>query len=148
MYWSSDISNCNHSHPEPKPCVAAIYSRQSIVTLIVSQIIFIHLRFLNGSLVSVCQCVSLVVCNLPRRPSSFILGGGNIRIESVRLDFKDKAQAKVGSLDNAGQPIGRGPFLVRASPTQNNRQPPTRPTAFNPKVFPTRRTIYNFFFIQ
>lgn len=39
-------------------------------------------------------------------------GGGNVRIESVKLDFKDKAQAKVGSLDNAHHTPGGGHVLV------------------------------------
>ncbi|KAG7260233.1 hypothetical protein CRUP_014504, partial [Coryphaenoides rupestris] len=41
--------------------------------------------------------------NIHHRP-----GGGNVRIETVRLDFKDKAQAKVGSLDNALHTSWRG----------------------------------------
>lgn len=39
-------------------------------------------------------------------------GGGNVRIESVKLDFKDKAQAKIGSLDNAHHVPGGGNVMV------------------------------------
>lgn len=38
-----------------------------------------------------------------------------MRIESVKLDFKDKAQAKVGSLDNAHHIPGGGHVMVSAS---------------------------------
>ena len=31
-----------------------------------------------------------------------VLGGGDVKIESQKLNFKEKAQAKVGSLDNVG----------------------------------------------
>lgn len=35
--------------------------------------------------------------------SSFsVPGGGDVKIESQKLNFKEKAQAKVGSLDNVG----------------------------------------------
>ncbi|NWW09766.1 MTAP2 protein, partial [Oreocharis arfaki] len=36
------------------------------------------------------------------------LGGGRVKIESVKLDFKEKAQAKVGSLENAHHVPGGG----------------------------------------
>lgn len=42
-------------------------------------------------------------------------GGGNIRIETVKLDFKDRAQAKVGSLDNAHHIPGGGHVMVSVS---------------------------------
>ncbi|MEQ2212789.1 cell surface agglutination protein Map4, partial [Xenoophorus captivus] len=45
--------------------------------------------------------------NIHHRP-----GGGNVRIESVKLDFKDKAQAKVGSLENAHHIPGGGRIMV------------------------------------
>lgn len=32
----------------------------------------------------------------------FSPGGGDVKIESQKLNFKEKAQAKVGSLDNVG----------------------------------------------
>lgn len=41
------------------------------------------------------------------------LGGGRVKIESVKLDFKEKAQAKVGSLDNAHHVPGGGNVKVR-----------------------------------
>lgn len=47
----------------------------------------------------------------PRLPGS-VSGGGNVRIESVKLDFKDKAQAKVGSLENAHHIPGGGNVMV------------------------------------
>ncbi|NWU83818.1 MTAP2 protein, partial [Onychorhynchus coronatus] len=37
-----------------------------------------------------------------------IVGGGRVKIESVKLDFKEKAQAKVGSLENAHHVPGGG----------------------------------------
>ncbi|NWH69814.1 MTAP2 protein, partial [Piaya cayana] len=40
--------------------------------------------------------------------SSFCAGGGRVKIESVKLDFKEKAQAKVGSLENAHHVPGGG----------------------------------------
>ncbi|NXJ76791.1 MTAP2 protein, partial [Trogon melanurus] len=39
---------------------------------------------------------------------SFCVGGGRVKIESVKLDFKEKAQAKVGSLENAHHVPGGG----------------------------------------
>ncbi|NWI71520.1 MTAP2 protein, partial [Todus mexicanus] len=35
-------------------------------------------------------------------------GGGRVKIESVKLDFKEKAHAKVGSLENAHHVPGGG----------------------------------------
>ncbi|NWS69315.1 MTAP2 protein, partial [Crotophaga sulcirostris] len=46
---------------------------------------------------------SLFIC-----VSSFCVGGGRVKIESVKLDFKEKAQAKVGSLENAHHVPGGG----------------------------------------
>lgn len=46
---------------------------------------------------------------------SLFSGGGNVRIETVKLDFKDKAQAKVGSLDNAHHIPGGGHIMVSVS---------------------------------
>lgn len=42
-----------------------------------------------------------------------VAGGGNVRIESVKLDFKEKAQAKIGSLDNAHHIPGGGNIKVK-----------------------------------
>uniref|UniRef100_G3UEP0 Microtubule-associated protein n=1 Tax=Loxodonta africana TaxID=9785 RepID=G3UEP0_LOXAF len=49
------------------------------------------------------KCGSLK--NIRHRPD---IGGGRVKIESVKLDFKEKAQAKVGSLDNAHHVPGGG----------------------------------------
>lgn len=38
-----------------------------------------------------------------------------MRIETVKLDFKDKAQAKVGSLDNSHHIPGGGHIMVSVS---------------------------------
>ncbi|XP_069081776.1 microtubule-associated protein 2 isoform X4 [Pleurodeles waltl] len=48
------------------------------------------------------KCGSLK--NIRHRPG----GGGRVKIESVKLDFKEKAQAKIGSLDNAHHTPGGG----------------------------------------
>ncbi|NWX44749.1 MTAP2 protein, partial [Steatornis caripensis] len=40
--------------------------------------------------------------------SFFCVGGGRVKIESVKLDFKEKAHAKVGSLENAHHVPGGG----------------------------------------
>uniref|UniRef100_A0A2K6PKR8 Microtubule-associated protein n=1 Tax=Rhinopithecus roxellana TaxID=61622 RepID=A0A2K6PKR8_RHIRO len=47
--------------------------------------------------------------------NSSLVGGGRVKIESVKLDFKEKAQAKVGSLDNAHHVPGggNGPVKMR-----------------------------------
>ncbi|KAF0026254.1 hypothetical protein F2P81_020991 [Scophthalmus maximus] len=47
--------------------------------------------------------------NIHHRP-----GGGNVRIETVKLDFKDKAQAKVGSLDKALHFPGGGRITIES----------------------------------
>lgn len=41
-----------------------------------------------------------------------------MRIETVKLDFKDKAQAKVGSLDNAQHAPGGSRVTVRVTSVQ------------------------------
>ena len=35
------------------------------------------------------------------------LGGGDVKIESHKVNFKDKAQSKVGSMDNLGGSPGK-----------------------------------------
>lgn len=40
-----------------------------------------------------------------------------MKIESVKLDFKEKAQAKVGSLENAHHVPGGGNVKVRGQPS-------------------------------
>ncbi|NXG27756.1 MTAP2 protein, partial [Dromaius novaehollandiae] len=60
--------------------------------------------------------VSTVVTHLAQPAPLFLLifisflcvGGGRVKIESVKLDFKEKAQAKVGSLENAHHVPGGG----------------------------------------
>ena len=39
-------------------------------------------------------------------------GGGQVRIESVKLDFKDNAKPKIRSLDNASHTPGGGNIMV------------------------------------
>ncbi|NWX93359.1 MAP4 protein, partial [Nothoprocta ornata] len=41
-------------------------------------------------------------------------GGGDVKIENQKLNFKEKAQAKVGSLDNVGHVAAAGAAKVRA----------------------------------
>lgn len=41
-----------------------------------------------------------------------------MKIESVKLDFKEKAQAKVGSLENAHHVPGGGNVKVRGQPSE------------------------------
>lgn len=59
---------------------------------------------------------------MPRGFYSFLLflpvlfpGGGHVRIENVKLDFKEKAHAKVGSLDNASHTPGGGNVMVKTA---------------------------------
>lgn len=48
-------------------------------------------------------------------------GGGNVRIENAKLDFKDKAHAKVGSLSNVSHTPGGGNIMVNKRPTYSER---------------------------
>lgn len=43
----------------------------------------------------------------------FLVGGGDIKIESHKVNFKDKAQSKVGSMDNVSHTPGGGNIKVR-----------------------------------
>lgn len=43
-----------------------------------------------------------------------------MRIESVKLDFKDKAQAKIGSLENAHHVPGGGRIMVSVGAFSTN----------------------------
>ena len=45
-----------------------------------------------------------------------------MKIESVKLDFKEKAQAKVGSLENAHHVPGGGNVKVRGHPSEKRLQ--------------------------
>ncbi|XP_059183597.1 microtubule-associated protein 2-like isoform X2 [Centropristis striata] len=47
--------------------------------------------------------------NIRHRP-----GGGHVRIENVKLDFKDKAHAKVGSLSNTSHTPGGGNIMIES----------------------------------
>lgn len=50
-------------------------------------------------------------------------GGGDVKIESQKLNFKEKAQAKVGSLDNVGHlPAGGAVKVVSGSPRGARRE--------------------------
>lgn len=42
-------------------------------------------------------------------------GGGDVKIESHKVSFKDKAQSKVGSMDNVSHSPGGGNIKVRPS---------------------------------
>lgn len=42
----------------------------------------------------------------------FLVGGGDIKIESHKVNFKDKAQSKVGSMDNVSHAPGGGNVKV------------------------------------
>lgn len=56
--------------------------------------------------------------SLPPTVTHFCLvpGGGDVKIESQKLNFKEKAQAKVGSLDNVGHlPAGGAVKVVSGS---------------------------------
>lgn len=44
-----------------------------------------------------------------------VLGGGDVKIENQKLNFKEKAQAKVGSLDNVGHLPAGGTVKVGAA---------------------------------
>lgn len=46
-------------------------------------------------------------------PAAFPAGGGDVKIENQKLNFKEKAQAKVGSLDNVGHSPATGTVKVR-----------------------------------
>lgn len=51
--------------------------------------------------------------NSPLR--NLVLGGGDVKIENQKLNFKEKAQAKVGSLDNVGHLPAGGTVKVGAA---------------------------------
>lgn len=46
---------------------------------------------------------------------NLLLGGGDVKIENQKLNFKEKAQAKVGSLDNVGHLPAGGTVKVGAA---------------------------------
>lgn len=45
---------------------------------------------------------------------NLVIGGGDVKIENQKLNFKEKAQAKVGSLDNVGHSPAGGTVKVGA----------------------------------
>lgn len=45
-------------------------------------------------------------------------GGGDVKIESHKMNFREKAQSKVGSLDNVSHSPGGGNITVRSAHTQ------------------------------
>lgn len=45
---------------------------------------------------------------------NLVTGGGDVKIENQKLNFKEKAQAKVGSLDNVGHSPAGGTVKVGA----------------------------------
>lgn len=72
------------------------------------------LGFLSQAPGCACRTVSL-----PPSVTGAVLvpGGGDVKIESQKLNFKEKAQAKVGSLDNVGHlPAGGAVKVVSGSP--------------------------------
>lgn len=48
-----------------------------------------------------------------------LVGGGDIKIESHKVNFKDKAHSKVGSLDNVSHAPGGGNVKVRLRKKRN-----------------------------
>ncbi|NXU67878.1 MTAP2 protein, partial [Horornis vulcanius] len=70
----------------------------------------IHHKPGTGSNVSILM-LQVTLCPAPFQlicVSFSTVGGGRVKIESVKLDFKEKAQAKVGSLENAHHVPGGG----------------------------------------
>ena len=51
-------------------------------------------------------------------------GGGDVKIESHKVSFKDKAQSKVGSMDNVSHSPGGGNIKVRRSHTSQTHCSP------------------------
>lgn len=58
------------------------------------------------------QCCSQLLTHLS--PSS-LPGGGQVEVKSEKLDFKDKVQSKIGSLDNISHVPGGGNKKVEGS---------------------------------
>lgn len=46
-------------------------------------------------------------------------GGGDVKIESHKVSFREKAQSKVGSMDNVSHSPGGGNVKVRLSHTKS-----------------------------
>lgn len=50
-------------------------------------------------------------------------GGGDLKIESHKMNFKDKAQSKVGSLENVGHTPGGGSVKAEGDPESEGPGP-------------------------
>lgn len=50
-------------------------------------------------------------------------GGGDVKIESHKVNFKEKAQSKVGSLDNLSHCPGGGNVMVSSAHKHKKKQP-------------------------
>lgn len=67
---------------------------------------------------------------------SCVPGGGDVKIESQKLNFKEKAQAKVGSLDNVGHsPVG-GAMKTEGGSNEAPPCPAPRPPAGEESAIP------------
>lgn len=53
-------------------------------------------------------CICVHVC---------VAGGGDVKIESHKVNFREKAQSKVGSMDNVSHSPGGGNIKVRSQAT-------------------------------
>lgn len=60
----------------------------------------------------------MISCDIPRVD---VAGGGDVKIESHKINFKEKAQSKVGSLDNVSHCPGGGNIMVRSAHIRHNR---------------------------
>lgn len=75
----------------------------------------LHLLIMRGRITHFFLLFWPLKSSVQLSPSLLFSGGGNVRIETVKLDFRDKAQAKVGSLENAHHTPGGGHIMVSAS---------------------------------
>ena len=50
----------------------------------------------------------------------FAAGGGDVKIGSHKMNFREKAQSKVGSMDNVSHAPGGGNIKVRLSLMETN----------------------------
>lgn len=83
---------------------------------------------------------------MPRGFDAFLLllavlfpGGGHVRIENVKLDFKDKAYAKVGSLGNTSHIPGGGNIMVKKKKKHTNTASCTRKVSAAAACFCTNK---------
>lgn len=54
-------------------------------------------------------------------PFFAVTGGGNVEVKSEKLDFKEKVQSKIGSLDNITHTPGGGTKKVMCVPLSTSR---------------------------